>query len=130
MEVDWEMPVGTMSIGMVSSPGLSSISSSRVVKDNTTGLVDLDTVTTSIGRMVLGGSEPSEGPAIEDITDQLKEPSTNPPLGRRGCYSFSHCKTSVKPAVGWTKHSPPLCQGIGSQISTVGQTPIYTNSHS
>ena len=64
------MPVGTMSIGMVSSPGLSSVSTSRVVKDNTTGLVYLDTITTSIGRMVLGSSEPSEGPTIEDITDQ------------------------------------------------------------
>ena len=71
VEVDWEMPVGTMSIGMVSSPSLSIISSSRVVKDDTTGLVYLDTIMTSIGRMVLGGLEPSEGPAIEDITDQL-----------------------------------------------------------
>ena len=71
MEVDQETPVGTMSIGMILSPGLLSISSSRVVKNNTTGLVYLDTVTTSIGRMVLGGLEPSEGPAIEDITDQL-----------------------------------------------------------
>ena len=70
VEVDWEMPMGTMSIGMVLSPGLSSISSSRVVKDNTKGLVYLDTIMTSIGRMVLGGLEPSEGPAIEDITDQ------------------------------------------------------------
>ena len=65
VEVDWEMPVGTMSIGMVSSPGLSSISSSRVVKDDTTGLVYLDTIMTFIGRMVLGSLEPSEGPSIE-----------------------------------------------------------------
>ena len=34
------------------------------------GLVYLDTVMASIGRMVLGSSEPTEGPAIEDITDQ------------------------------------------------------------
>ena len=65
------MPVGTMSIGMVSNPGLLSISSSWVVKDDTMGLVYLDTMTTSIGRMVLGSLEPSEGPAIEVITDQL-----------------------------------------------------------
>ena len=70
MEVDWETPVGTMSIGMVSIPGLSSISLSWVVKDNTMGLVYLDTMTTTRGRMVLGSSEPSEGPVIEDITDQ------------------------------------------------------------
>ena len=70
VEVDQGMPVGPISIGMVSNPGLSSISSSRVVKDDTTGLVYLDTVTTSIGRMVLGSMESSEGPTIEDITDQ------------------------------------------------------------
>ena len=68
--VDQETPVGTMSMGMVSNPSLSSISSSRVVKDDTMGLVYLDTMTTSIGRMFLGSSEPSEGPVIEDITDQ------------------------------------------------------------
>ena len=69
VEVDREMPVGTMSIGMVLSPRLLSISSIRVVKDDTIGLVYLDTIMTSIGRMVLGSSEPSEGPAIENITD-------------------------------------------------------------
>ena len=71
VEVDWEMPVGTMSIGMVLSPSLLSISSSQVVKDNTTGLVYLDTMMTSVGRIILGSLEPSEGPIIEDITDQL-----------------------------------------------------------
>ena len=55
---------------MVSNPDLSSISSSWVVKDDTTGLVYLDTITTSIGRMVLGSMESSEGPTIEDTTDQ------------------------------------------------------------
>ena len=70
VEGDRETPVGTMSIGMVLSPGLLSISSSRVVKEDTMGLVYLDTVMTAIGRMVLGSLEPTEGPAIEDITDQ------------------------------------------------------------
>ena len=71
VEVDQGMPVDPISIGMVSNPGLLSISSSRVVKDDTMGLVYLDTVMTSIGRMVLGSMESSEGPTIEDITDQL-----------------------------------------------------------
>ena len=70
VEVDQETPVGTMSIGMVPKPGLLSVSSSRVVKDNTMGLGYLDTMMTSIGRMVLGSMEPSEGPTIEDIMDQ------------------------------------------------------------
>ena len=71
VEVDQEMPVGAMSIGMVLNPGLLSVSSSWVVKDDTMGLVYLDTVTTSIRRMVLGSTESSEGPTIEDIMDQL-----------------------------------------------------------
>ena len=70
VEVDQGTPVGTMSIGMVSNPGLSSISSSQVVKDDITGLVYLDTMTTSIGRMALGSMETGEGPIIEDITDK------------------------------------------------------------
>ena len=52
-------------------PRVSSMSSSRVVWDNSTGSIYLDTVTASIGRMVLGSMEFSEGPTIEDITDQL-----------------------------------------------------------
>ena len=57
--------MGTMFIGMVSSPSLLSISSSQVVKDDTMGLVYLDTMMTSIGRIILGGLEPSKGPIIE-----------------------------------------------------------------
>ena len=52
------------------TPRISSIGASRIVWDNSTGCVYLDTIAASIGRMVLGGSEPSEGPTIEDITDQ------------------------------------------------------------
>ena len=65
------MPVSAMAMGMVSNPSKSSISSSRVVKDNETGLVYLDTIATSIGRMVIGSTETREGPTIEDVTDQL-----------------------------------------------------------
>ena len=52
------------------TPRISSISASRIVWDNSTGSVYLNTIAASIGRIVLGGLEPSEGPAIEDITDQ------------------------------------------------------------
>ena len=71
VEVDQDMPVGTMSIGMVLNPSMLSICSSQVVKDDETGLVYLDTVTTSIGRMIIGSTESNEGPTIEDMTDQL-----------------------------------------------------------
>ena len=52
------------------TPRKSSISASRIVWDNSTGCIYLDTLATSIGRMVLGSSEPSEGPVIEDIMGQ------------------------------------------------------------
>ena len=58
MEVGQEMPVGTMSIGLVMTPSISSVSSSHVVKDDTMGLVYMDTMTTSIGRVILGRSDP------------------------------------------------------------------------
>ena len=75
MEVDQNMPVGVMSIGMISNPGMSSICSSWVVKDDETGMVYVDTVMMSMGRMVIGSMESNEGPAIEDMTDQLQEAS-------------------------------------------------------
>ena len=71
VEVDQNMPVSTMAMGMVSNPSMSSISLSQVVKDNETGLVYLDTIAVSIGRMVIGSTETREGPTIEDMTDQL-----------------------------------------------------------
>ena len=49
---------------------VSSMSTSTVVWDNSTGSVYLDTIAASIGRMVLGSMEPNEGPTIEDIMDQ------------------------------------------------------------
>ena len=71
VEVDWDTPMSVVTLGMVSNPGMSSVCSSRVVRDNEKGLVYLDTVTTSIGRMVIGSRESKEGPTIEDVMDQL-----------------------------------------------------------
>ena len=70
VEVGQKMPMGSMSIGLVLTPSISSVSSSHVVQDDTMGLVYMDTVTTSIGRVVLGRSGSNEGPIIEDITDR------------------------------------------------------------
>ena len=56
------------------TPRISSISASRIVQDNSTGGVYLDTIATSIRRMVLSRLDTdasSECPIIEDITEQL-----------------------------------------------------------
>ena len=71
VEVDQNMPVSAMAMGMVLNPGMSSISSSRVVSNDETGLVYLDTMTTSIERMDIGSMETREGHTIEEMTDQL-----------------------------------------------------------
>ena len=73
IEVDQEVPMGTLSIGLVTTPGISSMSSSHVVKDDATGLTYVDTVTTSVGRIILSCPDPnasSTDPTIEDITGQ------------------------------------------------------------
>ena len=49
VEIDSDTPVSPMLIGLVATPGISSVSSKRVMKDDTMGLVYMDTVTTSVG---------------------------------------------------------------------------------
>ena len=72
IEVDLDVPVGAMPIGLVVTPGISSVSSSCIVKDEFTDITYMDTITTSIGRVTLSDPDPeaySTGPTIEDITD-------------------------------------------------------------
>ena len=73
VEVDLEVSVGTMPTGLVPTPGISSVSSSCIVKDEITGITYMDMVTTSVGRVTICGpgleAFPT-GPTIEDITDR------------------------------------------------------------
>ena len=72
VEVDLEAPMGTMPIGLVVTPGISSVSTSCIIKDKVTGITYADTVTTSVGRVALSGPDleaSSTGPMIEDITN-------------------------------------------------------------
>ena len=58
--------------GVKSAPGVVTMSTSHIVKDEVTGVTYMDTVTTSVGRVALSGPEqetPAQGPKIEDITD-------------------------------------------------------------
>ena len=67
------MSMDIRSIRMVATTGISSISASRVIQDDTTGLIYMDTITTSIGWVVCSGLDPdvsSMGPTIEDVTEQ------------------------------------------------------------
>ena len=72
VEVDLELPVGLMPMELVAAPGIASMSSSYIIKDELTGVTYMDTVTTSVGRVTISGlgleAFPT-GPTIEDITD-------------------------------------------------------------
>ena len=75
VEVDLEAPVGAMPIRLVATPGISSVSSSLIVKDEIMGITYMDTVTTSIGRVTISGLDLEAfptGPTIEDIMDHQK----------------------------------------------------------
>ena len=72
MEVDLEVPIGAIPIRLIVTPGISSVSSSHIVKDKITGMTYVDTITTSVGRVAISGPDPEAfpmGPTIEDITD-------------------------------------------------------------
>ena len=71
VEVDQDTPASVVTMGVILDPSMSSICSSWVMRDDEKGLVYLDMVTTSIGQMVIGSTEPKEGPTIEDIMDKL-----------------------------------------------------------
>ena len=50
------------------------MSTSHIMKDKVTGVTYMDTVTTSVGRVVLSGPEQktsAQGPKIQDITDLI-----------------------------------------------------------
>ena len=73
VEIDQEVPMGALLIGLVTTPGMSSVSSSHIVTDDATGLMYVDTVTTSVGRIILcrlNLHATSTGPTIEDVTGQ------------------------------------------------------------
>ena len=72
VEVDLEALVGSMPIGLLATPGISSMSTSHIVKDELMGVTYIDTVTTSVGRVTISGQGLEAfptGPTIEDITD-------------------------------------------------------------
>ena len=65
-----EVSIGTVSMGL--APGMSSVSSSHVMKDNITSITYVDTITTSFGRIILSDPNPnasSMGPVIGDVTN-------------------------------------------------------------
>ena len=72
IQLDWEASTDVAAVGMM-TPKISSMSTSRVVWDDSTGSVYLNTITASIGRMVLSGPDAdvlSAGSMIKEVTGQ------------------------------------------------------------
>ena len=69
-----EVPHDTLSIGVEVTPGISTISTSRIIRNEVMGVTYMDLVTTSIGRVALSSPDPkasSQDPTIEDVTDHV-----------------------------------------------------------
>ena len=67
-------PQDPLMVGVMLAPGVVTMSTSNIVKDKVTGITYMDTVTTSVGRVVLSSPEqetPAQGLMIEDITDLI-----------------------------------------------------------
>ena len=65
-------PPGPLVMGMMTAPGVATMSASHIIRDEVTGATYLDMVTISVGRVTPSGpgSEiPAQGPEIEDVTD-------------------------------------------------------------
>ena len=58
----------------MTAPGVATVCTSHLIRDEVTGATYLDTVTTSVGRVALSGPESeteTQGPIIEDMTDPV-----------------------------------------------------------
>ena len=56
------------------APGVATMSTSCIMKDEVTGVTYMDMVTTSVGRVALSGPEQetlAQWPKIQDITDLI-----------------------------------------------------------
>ena len=59
-------------MAVLSGPAIVTMCASCIVKDEVTGVTYMDTVTTSVGQVILSGPGQealAQGPTIQDITD-------------------------------------------------------------
>ena len=69
-----KVSLNPLAVGVMSAPGVATMSTSHIVKDELTGVTHMDMVTTSVGRVALSGPEQetqAQGPKIEDVKDLI-----------------------------------------------------------
>ena len=67
-----------------STPRVSQVNTSRVVRDESTGSAYLDTITASISRVVISGPDadvPATSSIIEEVLGGRRHPTNNQPIG-------------------------------------------------
>ena len=72
LEVAHEVSPNPLAVGVMSAPGVATVSTSCIVKDKVTGVTYMDMVTTLDRRVALSGPEQetlAQGPKIKDVTD-------------------------------------------------------------
>ena len=75
-----------LAVGVMTAPGVVTMCTSCIIRDELTGATYLDTVTTSVGTVALSDPKqetPTQGPTIEDMTDLVCRVARYPPLGSR-----------------------------------------------
>ena len=61
-----------LKVAVLTGPTVATMSASRIVKDEVMGVTYMDTVTTSVGNVILSGTKQktlAQGPTIQGITD-------------------------------------------------------------
>ena len=74
LEEAHEVPLNPLAVGVMSDPGMMTMSMSCIMKDEVTGVTYMDSVTTLVERVALSGPEQetsAQGPKIEDVTDLI-----------------------------------------------------------
>ena len=74
LEEAHKVPLNPMAVGVISTPGVMTMSTSHIMKDEVTVITYMDIVTTLVGRVALSGPEQetsAQGPMIEDVTDLI-----------------------------------------------------------
>ena len=69
------MPQDPLVMAAILMPTMGTMSASCIIRDEAMGVTSMDTVTTSVGQVVLSGPEQeasTQGPIIEDVTDLME----------------------------------------------------------
>ena len=67
LEEVYEVSPDPLAMGVMSAPGMATMYTNHIIRDEVTGVTYLDMVTTSLGRVALSGPEqeiPAQGPTI------------------------------------------------------------------